>query len=141
MRAEAMFRPMTVLALWTGAVLLMTGVRRVLAVRARRVPARAFRLGESAEVPPEVAVFNRNLMNLLEMPLLFYVVSLAFYVTHAVDGSALGLAWVFVALRVVHSVIHLTFNRLNVRFVAFATSNLVLLAMWIHFMLRVAWGA
>ena len=33
-------------------------------------------------MPADVTVWNRNLMNLLEMPLLFYVVSIAFYVTH-----------------------------------------------------------
>jgi len=71
---------------------------------------------------------------------LFYVVSLAFYVTHAVDGPTLGLAWVFVALRLLHSAVHLTFNHVGARFAAFAASNLVLLAMWIRFMVRVAWG-
>jgi len=132
---------MSVLALWTGAVLLLTGVRRVLAVRSRRVSVKEFRLGESAAVPADVTVFNRNLMNLLEMPLLFYVVSLGFYVAHAVDGTVLCLAWVFVALRLIHSAIHLTFNRVFARFVAFAASNFVLLVMWLRFVARVAWGA
>ena len=130
---------MSILALWTGAVLLLTGVRRVVAVRAKRVPVRAFRLGESSEVPPQVSVFNRNLMNLLEMPLLFYVVSLAFYVTHAVDGLTVWLAWAFLALRLVHSAIHLTFNRVGARFAAFATSNVALLLLWIRFIVLVAW--
>jgi len=120
-------------------VLLLTGVRRVVAVRAKRVPVRAFRLGESSEVPPQVSVFNRNLMNLLEMPLLFYVVSLAFYVTHAVDGLTVWLAWAFLALRLVHSAIHLTFNRVGARFAAFAASNVALLLLWIRFIVLVAW--
>ena len=140
MRAEAIFRPMSILAVWTGAVRLLTVMRRVLAVRARRVSARAFRLGESAEVPADLAVFNRNLMNLLEMPVLFYVVSLAFYVAHAVDGTVLLLAWSYVALRLLHSAVHLTFNHIGARFAAFAASNIVLLLMWIRLMVRVAWG-
>lgn len=139
MRPEAIFRPMSVLALWTGAVLLLTGVRRVLAVRAGRVPIKAFRLGESADVPPSLTVTNRNLMNLLEMPVLFYVVSLAYYVTHRVDDGTVGLAWAYVALRLVHSTVHLTVNRLNLRFFAFAASNVVLLVLWIRFMVNVAW--
>ena len=129
---------MSVLALWTGVVLLLTGLRRVLAIRARRVSVKAFRLGESPDVPAEVSVFNRNLMNLLEMPLLFYVVSLAFYVTHATDQTTLLLAWTYLILRLVHSAIHLTFNRVGARFLAFAGSNLVLL-LWIRFIVRVAW--
>jgi len=139
MGAEAIFRPMSVLALWTGAVLLLTGVRRLLAVRAHRVSAKAFRLGESAEVPPALAVFNRNLMNLLEMPLLFYVVSLGFYVAHAVEPGVIRLAWLYVALRLVHSAVHLTFNHIGVRFLAFASSNIVLLLLWFLFIARVAW--
>src|SRR5438105_4586019 len=109
-RAEAIFQPTSVLALWTGAVLFLTGLARVRAVRARRLSPQAFRPGESPAVPAEVAVLNRNFMNLLEMPVLFYVVSLGFYVGHAVDGTALRLAWGYVALRLVHSAIHLTFN-------------------------------
>lgn len=130
---------MSVLALWTGAVLLTTGLSRVRAVRARRVPIEAFRLGERADVPAGLAVLNRNLMNLLEMPILFYVVCLAFYVAHAVDPAVITLGWVYVALRLAHSAIHLTFNRVNARFLAFAASNVVLLVLWIRLMVRVAW--
>jgi len=140
MRAEAIFQPMTVLALWTGAVLLWTGLRRTWAVQARRVSAREFRLGEGPAVPADVSVANRNFMNLLEMPVLFYVVSLGFYVAHALDGTVLALAWGYVALRLIHSAIHLTVNRVSARFAAFAVSNAVLLVMWIRFLMRVAWA-
>ena len=133
MRAEAIFAPVSVLALWTGVVLLVTGYRRIGAVRRRRVSARAFQFGESAEVPAHVAVANRNLMNLLEMPLLFYVVAVAFYVTHHAGGGAVRLAWVYVALRVLHSCEHLTTNHVIRRLVLFAASNIVLIALWIRF--------
>ena len=137
MRAEAIFGPMSVLAVFTGAVLLMTGSRRILAVRARRVTAHAFRLGESKEVPEEVAVVNRNLMNLLEMPMLFYVACLSLYVTRVVDGLVMALAWGYVGLRGLHSLIHLTTNRVVHRLFPFALSNFVLLALWILLIVRV----
>lgn len=137
MKAEAIFAPVSVLALWTGAVMLWTGIKRILAVRARRLDADAFRLGESKDVPAEVAVVNRNLMNLLEMPVLFYVVCLALYVTHRVTRDVLVLAWVYVGLRLAHSWIHLTTNRVIHRLAAFALSNVVLLTLWIRFMARV----
>ena len=116
MRPEAIFQPMSVLAMWTGVVLLLTGVRRAVAVRAGRVAAHAFRAGDAPGVPADLTVFNRNLMNLLEMPVLFYVVCLAVYVTHAVDATAIMLAWAYVGLRLSHSAVHLTFNRVNARF-------------------------
>jgi hypothetical protein len=137
MKPEAIFAPVCVLVLWTGFVVLLTGVRRVLAVRAGRVTAHAFKLGESSDVPPDVAVFNRNFMNLLEMPVLFYVGCLAFYVTRRVDSVVLLLAWLYVALRLAHSLVHLGPNLIVLRLAAFAASNFVLLAIWIRFMAAV----
>ena len=133
MRPEAIFAPLSALALWTALVMLLTGVRRVRAVRARRVSSRAFQLGESPEVPPDVRLANRNLMNLLEMPVLFYVVSICFYVTHHVTHRALLLAWIYVGLRLLHSLEHLTRNNIRGRLMTFALSNVVLVMLWIRF--------
>jgi hypothetical protein len=137
MRQETIFGPVSVLALWTGFMVLMVGFSRIRAVRAGRIRPSAFRLGESADVPADVTVWNRNLMNLLEMPLLFYVVSIAFYVTHQVTPKVVTLAWIFLALRLAHSLIHVTSNRILVRLFFYATSNIVLLSLWIRFISRV----
>lgn len=137
MRAETIFAPVSVLALWTGFVVLTTGYRRIGAVRRRRVSRHAFRLGESPEVPADVAVANRNLMNLLEMPVLFYVVALALYVTHHVTRGAVEMAWVYAGLRVLHSCEHLTTNHVLRRLILFAASNVVLVALWIRFIAAV----
>src|SRR5262245_4835482 len=137
MKPEAIFGPVSVLAVWTGVVLTMTGAKRFLAVRARRLHSDAFRLGESKDVPYDVAIVNRNLMNLLEMPVLFYVACLSFYVTRHVDAGGLALAWAYVGLRLVHSLIHLTTNRVRQRLMAFAASNVVLIALWFRFIARV----
>jgi hypothetical protein len=137
MRSEAIFAPVCVLAFWTGLVILMTGVRRLWEIRAGRLSVQAFRLGESPEVPPRTVVVNRNLMNLLEMPVLFYMVCLSLYVTRHVEPRLVTLAWIYVGLRLVHSIIHLTYNRVLHRFLAFASSNVVLLVMWISFACRV----
>jgi hypothetical protein len=138
MKAEAIFGPVGVLALWTMLVLLVTGFRRVGAVRARRVKPADFRLGESGDVPENVAIANRNLMNLLEVPVLFYVVCLCLYVTHHAHPGLLGLAWVYVALRVLHSFIHLTTNNVRHRLMIFLLSNVVLIALWVGFLRRLA---
>jgi hypothetical protein len=136
MRQEAVFAPMSVLALWTGCMVFMVGFSRIRAVRAGRVRRGAFRLGESPDVPADVTVWNRNLMNLLEMPLLFYVVSIAFYVTHHVTPRVMTLAWIYLALRLLHSLVHVTSNHILVRLIAYAASNFVLLFIWIHFISR-----
>jgi hypothetical protein len=128
---------MSMLALWTGAMVFMVGFSRIRAARAGRVRRGAFRLGESADVPADVTVWNRNLMNLLEMPLLFYVVSIAFYVTHQVTSKMVTLAWIYLALRLAHSLVHVTSNRVLLRLSAYAASNIVLLWLWIRFISRV----
>jgi hypothetical protein len=137
MRQEAVFAPMSVLALWTGCMVFMVGFSRIRAVRAGRVRRGAFRLGESPDVPADVTVWNRNLMNLLEMPLLFYVASIAFYVTRQVTAGVVALAWVYVALRLLHSSVHLTSNRVVARLLVFSVGNFVLLGQWIWFLARV----
>jgi hypothetical protein len=137
MRPERIFAPMSVLALWTGCMVFLVGFNRVRAARAGRIPRGAFRLGESAEVPADVALWNRNLMNLLEMPMLFYVVSIAFYVTHQVTPRVVTLAWIYLALRLAHSLVHVTSNRIGLRLLFYAASNFVLLALWSRFISRV----
>ena len=137
MRQEAVFVPMSVLALWTGCMVFMVGFSRIRAVKAGRVRRGAFRLGESPDVPEDVTVWNRNLMNLLEMPLLFYVVCIAFYVTHQVTPRVVTLAWLYLALRLAHSLVHVTSNRILVRLSSYAASNVVLVMLWLRFISRV----
>ena len=71
-----------------------------------------------------------NYRNLFEMPVLFYVALLVAFVTHHVSPLVLGLAWGYVAFRVLHSYIHCTYNRVMHRFYAFLASNLLLWTMW-----------
>ena len=135
---QAIFYPVIVLAMWTGIVLFITAYRRIGAVRARTLRPSAFKLGDSQDVPEHIALANRNLMNLLEMPVLFYVVVLAEYVTGNVAPLALILAWLYVGLRLAHSIVHLTTNHILLRLSAFAASNLVLLGLWVDFAVRLS---
>ena len=81
-----------------------------------------------------------NYKNLFEMPVLFYVLCLALYVTESANEFYLAAAWVYVALRVVHSFIHLTYNNVLQRFAAFAASALLLVGMWSCFALTLLRG-
>lgn len=123
------------MALLTFLVLGLVPASRFRAAFARQVTAEDFKLGESARVPANVAVTNRNYMNLLELPMLFYVAGLMYYVAGRVDDVGVGVAWAYVALRAVHSAIHLSYNNVIHRLTAFALSNLVLMAFWLLFFL------
>ena len=71
-----------------------------------------------------------NYRNLFEMPVLFYLALVVTAIAGLVTPLSLGLAWAYVALRVVHSAIHCGYNRVMHRFYAFLASNLVLWALW-----------
>lgn len=123
--------PMVALAMWTFIVLLQMPIRRFAAASKHQVVPGDFKLGESGNVPQWVVIANRNYMNLLELPVLFYVVCLALYVTDHVAAFSVYLAWIFVVLRVLHSLVHLTYNNVFHRLAMFASSNFVLVGVWV----------
>jgi hypothetical protein len=131
------FVPVLALALWTLLVLLLIPFVRVGAARRREVTAEDFRYGESAAVPPEVSLPNRNYMNLLEAPVLFYVGCVVAFLAGAVTPAAVVLAWTYVGLRMVHSLIHLGYNKVLHRLAVFALSNVVLAVLLVKTLLAV----
>jgi len=126
-----MIRPICALAAWTFLVLLLIPFVRVRSVRRREISPNDFKFGESQAVPPNVSIPNRNYMNLLELPMLFYVVCLILYVTAGATRVAVFVAWAYVALRVAHSLIHLTYNHVLHRLSAFTLSNVALVSLWV----------
>jgi hypothetical protein len=127
--------PMIALAALTFAVLALIPFQRFRAAGRKQVSVDDFKFGESAKVPPEVSIPNRNYMNLLELPTLFYVVCLAMFATQTVTSQALGLSWLYVALRTLHSLVHLTYNNVFHRLLFFALSNFALIALWVQWTL------
>ncbi len=73
-----------------------------------------------------------NLMNQFEMPVLFYTVILLALILMWQDPLLVAFSWVFVALRIVHSIIHTTYNKVLHRFWVYIFSCGALLCMWIR---------
>ena len=69
-----------------------------------------------------------NFTNLFEVPVLFYVLVLATIGAGVFDGALHGLAWAFVALRGLHSLVQCRYNRVMHRFTAYALSTLTVFA-------------
>lgn len=74
-----------------------------------------------------------NLANLFELPVLFFVVALLLLQTELANDVQVVLAWVYVALRVLHSYVHIVLRRVPLRAGVYALSVAVLMAMWIGF--------
>lgn len=121
---------------------LMWGVmfaRRVPFLSAGRIPIQDMAVRNARPLEPaRVAAPNDNLLNLFEMPTLFHVLCLAFAVTGLASGGIVIAAWAYVGLRAAHSVIHVTYNRVMHRFVAYFASTLLLIGLWIAFAVRLA---
>jgi hypothetical protein len=130
MDPSAIIFPAIALFFWTFA----NGVRlarlRVGAVGRSEVSLGYYELYEGTE-PPHIRLATRHLQNLFEVPPLFYVVVLFLYVTNQVGPVTVGLAWLYVAIRLVHSFVHLGTNVVPRRLVVFAVSNFVLAGLWI----------
>lgn len=89
-----------------------------------------------APPPAYVGNIGRNFVNLLEMPVLFYAL-VAFHLASsiAVSPTQLMLAWGFVALRYLHTLVHITANPLGLRFLLHRAAAVVLVMMWVNFAL------
>lgn len=129
MQPTTIFLPALLLMFWTLTVLLLVPIRRVKAVMQKRITPHDFSHGESSRVPPDVALPNRIFMNLLEVPVLFYVVAFMAHLTGQVNSVTVGLAWAYVALRFVHTGIYFTYNHVGHRALVFGTSNVLVSVM------------
>ena len=139
MRSDLILQPVAVLMLLTFAVWLRLYFVRIPAMRRQRVHPQkvATRAQKSAvHLGNAEARASDHFMNLFELPVLFYALCFALYVTERVDAIYLGLAWAFVTLRVLHTAIHLSYNRVMHRFLVYFAGGLLLLAA----ILRFAWS-
>lgn len=73
-----------------------------------------------------------NFMNLFEMPVLFYTAILLALILMLQDSVLVIFSWLFVLLRIVHSIIHTTYNTVMHRFWVYVLSSAALLGLWVR---------
>lgn len=83
-------------------------------------------------LPAKVQWKAHNYNHLHEQPTVFYAVALVLAMVGQGDGTNALMAWIYVGLRVAHSLVQATANVVMVRFVLFALSSLVLIALIFH---------
>lgn len=130
-----LIKPVVALAGLTAMVTVLMVVYRNLAFIRGTASERYFRTyASTAPVPAEwIERPARAYMNLLELPVLFYVVCLFMLTTGKFDNVQVALAWIFVATRYAHAVIHIGFNYVPVRFAAFFAGFITLTVIWTRF--------
>ena len=130
--------PMAAMVLLTAVVLLRMVLGRFAAVKRGDVDARFYKTYQGDTEPRTAAQYTRHFVNLFENPVLFYAVCVVAMVTQQGAGVIVWLAWVYVACRVVHALVHLGSNKIMPRMSVYATSWVVLLAMWVTVVLGVS---
>lgn len=128
--------PVVSLVALTFAVLVLTAVVRNLAVFRGTASARYYRDYVSDAPAEKLERPARAFNNLLQMPVLFYAACALMIARGNVDAVQVTLAWLFVALRVLHAFVYIAFNRLAYRFSLFAASSIVLGVLWARFAIQ-----
>ena len=129
-------QPVVALAAWTMVLWAWMYATRIPAMMRAQVDPDALARDPEARLdkllPPQVQWKAHNYNHLHEAPTVFYAVAIVLAIVGQGDGLNALLGWLYAALRVVHSLVHATANKVTVRFAVFVASSLVLLALIVH---------
>jgi hypothetical protein len=131
MHQSAVFAPMLSLFLITAVVWLLLISRRIVFFVRSGVDPQTMQTSQAlnAAVPDRILALGNNLVNLFELPVIFYVLTLVVAFTGTVDEWFMRGAWAYVALRALHTAVHCTYNRVMHRFLAYLASCVILWAL------------
>ena len=134
-------KPVVVLAAWTMVMWLWMYATRIPAMTAAKIDANAMVGGTGKDLdailPPKIQWISHNYNHLHEAPTVFYAVALTLAMVGKGDGLTATTAWLYVALRIAHSLQQALSNRVVVRFGIFVLSSLALIALVVQTALAV----
>ena len=129
-------QPVVALAAWTMVMWLWMYATRIPAMNKAKIDSAGLVGGTGtsldAVLPPQVQWKAHNYNHLHEAPTVFYAVAIVLAIVGQGGGLNATLGWAYLALRILHSLVQVTVNRVMVRFVLFALSSLVLMALTLH---------
>ena len=132
---ESVLAPVLALIIWSLLIWVWMYVKRIPAMSKAKVNPQDARFPGSLNVLPDDArAAADNYNHLMEQPTIFYALAFLTYLLSLQTSCTALLAWAYVGLRAVHSAIHLTYNRVRHRLIAFALSNVVLVMFWTNLM-------
>lgn len=141
METSPMLQPMVALIMWTMLIWLWMYVTRIPAMNRAKIDTPNLVGGTGGDLdqllPPEVQWKAHNYNHLLAEPTLFYAICVVLILSGEDYGLNLTIAWAYVGLRVLHSLVQVTVNRVLFRFALFALSSLCIIALTIHAALAV----
>ena len=144
MTHSAILEPVVTLAAWTMIMWIWMYATRIPAMQRKGIDAKNL-VGSTpasldAVLDPKVQWVAHNYNHLHEAPTVFYATCIVLAMIGQGDNLNATIAWVYVGLRVAHSLVQATVNRVMVRFALFALSSIALImlvthaamALWMH---------
>ena len=121
--------PVLALIAWTFVMWAWMYATRIPAMQAAKIDPQEAAYSKDAlgqRLPPQVRWKADNYNHLMEQPTLFYATALSLALLGDDSTSSLSIAWAYVALRVVHTLVQTTTNHITTRFAVFFVSSLAL---------------
>lgn len=136
MDPKAILLPVCAQVLLTLMVWIVLYITRVGTMKRKRIhPQVLADEAKSSMLLKDVVNPSDNFENLFELPVLFYVAALLISTNGITDLIYVTSAWLFVAFRAIHSLIHCSYNKIMHRFYAYLVSSFILWGIWF----RIAW--
>jgi hypothetical protein len=140
-RAQILF-PVLALIAWTFVLWFWMYATRIPAIRASGLdPGKLKRSEDLASLPTSVKQVADNYNHLHEQPTVFYALAFYSYLVGVADPLNVALAWAYVLLRVIHSLVQARGNYVPVRFTVFAAASVMLMIMTARNLLGLLVGA
>lgn len=132
MYEHGMIAPVVALVIWSMIMLIWLYGTRIPAMQKAKIKPGEATKAQMEALPGGAPNVANNYNHLMEQPTIFYAAALAAQLAGQADGLNVGLAWAYVILRVVHSLIQCTVNVVTARFAVFSLSTIVLAVMAIR---------
>jgi len=137
MHFSPILAPVVALVAWTLVVMLWMIVARGrefrrLGIKPESIPDGSRGVDLEGKAKAEAQWKSHNYNHLMEQPTIFYAIALTLALMDFGGGINYWLAWGYVGLRIVHSLIQCTVNVVRFRLAVFALSSLCLLGLTVH---------
>ena len=132
MGQHGLILPILALVLWTLVIWIWMYATRIPAMQRANIDPQEAARTRTLSLPPQIMWVSDNYNHLMEQPTIFYASAIAAQIAGQADPINIGLAWIYVALRVVHSLIQCTANIVMLRFSVFTLSTIALAVMVIR---------
>ena len=128
------YGPILIIVMHIFALLIYAASKRIIAVKKKQLDYKVVQNLDYRAMPEDILLAGRSYDNQFQQPILF-IDLLGFIASNAIqDTTWILAAWLYVLLRLWHSIEHLKAHNLKRRTYAFGLSSLLLLFMWLAFL-------